>query len=116
MTTTDIFNFFHDNLKDTIEPHWLDVFCRISGIEKTIANDCYWNNKEIENDDTANQKLMKYICSLGYNCMLCSRVSWERNKFGNNEDCGICDIDNHYIGYIEETGLTVCGQFKQRDY
>lgn len=53
-------------------------FAEYRELKKTIANDCYWNNKEIENDDTANQKLMKYICSLGYNCMLCSRVSWER--------------------------------------
>lgn len=77
------------------------MFCRISGIEKTIANDCYWNNKEIKNDDTTNQKLMQYICSLGYNCQSCGCVSWKQDKFWDNEVCGICDIDNHYIGYIE---------------
>ena len=67
MQTTDLFNFFHDELKEVIRGmHWMDKFCEISGISKENAEECYWKNKEIENNNDANNKLVSYIISLGY--------------------------------------------------
>lgn len=71
--TTDFFNYFHDELKEVIEDaHWMIKFCDISGIDMSVAEDCYWNNTRIPNDMKANQKLEEYICSLGRNCENCT--------------------------------------------
>jgi hypothetical protein len=59
--TTNLFNKFHDEYKDIIEPHWMTEFIRISGITKEQAEACYWKNEEIPNNEQANEKLIKYI-------------------------------------------------------
>ena len=67
MNTTDLFNYFHDELKDVIEDmHWSKKFRKISGVSKEETDACYYRNKEIKNDEVANQKLIAYIHSLGY--------------------------------------------------
>ena len=67
MNTTDLFNYFHDELKEVIDDmHWAVKFREISGISKEETEACYWHNKEIQNNDAANQKLINYIRSLGY--------------------------------------------------
>lgn len=67
MKTTDIFNFFHDELKEVIEyTDWMGKFCKISGVSKEDAKECYWRNKEITNNEEVNSKLVSYIVSLGY--------------------------------------------------
>ena len=61
LTTTDLFNIFHDEYKDVIEPHWETEFIRISGVSKQQCDNCYWNNEEIPNDEVANRKLIEYL-------------------------------------------------------
>lgn len=61
LTTTDLFNIFHDEYKELIEPHWEKEFIRISGITKEQADACYWQNEEIPNDEVANRKLIAYL-------------------------------------------------------
>lgn len=71
MKTTDLFNFFHDELKEVIEDtDWMNKFCEISGVFKEDAKECYWRNKEIKNDNEINNKLTDYIISLGYEMKL----------------------------------------------
>ena len=42
MKTTDLFNFFHDELKEVIEDtDWMNKFCEISGVFKEDAKECY---------------------------------------------------------------------------
>lgn len=73
--TTDLFNFFHDELKEVIEDtDWMDKFCEISGVSKEDAKECYWRNKEIKNDIETNNKLTDYIISLGYEKELCEYI------------------------------------------
>ena len=67
MNTTELFNYFHDELKEVIEDmHWAEKFREISGVSKEETDACYWHNKEIDNDEVANKKLIDYIRSLGY--------------------------------------------------
>lgn len=61
LTTTDLFNIFHDEYKELIEPHWEKEFIRISGITQEQADACYWQNVEIPNDEVANKKLIEYL-------------------------------------------------------
>ena len=61
LTTTDLFNIFHDDYKDVVKPHWFREFERVSGIPKEQLDDCYWQNKEIPNDEAANGKLIAYL-------------------------------------------------------
>ena len=57
-TTTKLFNIFHDDYKDEIEPHWSKKFEEISGVTKEQTDACYFYNKEIPNDEEANKKLV----------------------------------------------------------
>lgn len=63
-TTTDIFNYFHDELKEEIEPYWFDKFVEISQIERSVCRDCYWHNTEIPNDAVANARLIEYVSTI----------------------------------------------------
>ena len=67
MNTTELFNYFHDELKEAIsDMHWAKKFREISGISKEETDACYWRNLEIKNNEEANKKLIDYIASLGY--------------------------------------------------
>ena len=67
MNTTELFNYFHDELKEVVQDkHWAEKFREITGISKEETDACYWHNKEIKKNDDANQKLIDYISSLGY--------------------------------------------------
>lgn len=107
-TTTDLFNYFHDELKDIIEDtHWKAKFCEISGIDMQVADDCYWNNTEIPDDINANKKLEEYICSLGRNCKNCSHCFGCESDAIDEYVC-FCDIDGAYIDYPEDTDKDFC--------
>lgn len=60
-TTTELFNIFHDNYKDVIEPHWMEKFREISGITKDQTDACYFHNAEIPNNEEVNNKLIAYL-------------------------------------------------------
>ena len=67
MNTTELFNYFHDELKEVIQDkHWAEKFREISGISKEETDACYWYNKKIKNNEEVNKKLIEYISSLGY--------------------------------------------------
>ena len=79
MNTTELFNYFHDELKEVIEDmHWAEKFREISGVSKEETDACYWYNKEIDNDEVANKKLIDYIRSLGYE--ISQQISQKSNK------------------------------------
>lgn len=63
-TTTELFNIFHDEYKEILQPHWMTVFCKVSGIPKEYAEDCYWHNKELPNNDAINARLIEYLNNL----------------------------------------------------
>jgi len=65
-TTTELFNIFHDDYKDDIEPHWSKKFEEISGVTKEQTDACYFYNKEIPNDEEANKKLVAFLDELDY--------------------------------------------------
>ncbi len=99
MKTTDLFNFFHDELKEVIEDtDWMNKFCEISGVFKEDAKECYWRNKEIKNDNEINNKLTDYIISLGYEMKL--REYIKRNdvsKEGENKRWRIKKLQKNYM-------------------
>lgn len=70
-TTTELFNIFHDDYKEDMEPQWCEKFREISGVSKEQTDACYWNNTEIPNNEEVNKKLIAYLDELDY--MLCSR-------------------------------------------
>lgn len=78
-TTTELFNIFHDDYKEDIEPHWCSKFIELSGISKEQADACYWHNVEIPNDEEINKKLTAYLDELEY--MLC--VNGDIKQFYN---------------------------------
>lgn len=60
-TTTELFNIFHDEYKDRIEPHWAAKFRELSGVTKEQTDACYWCNTEIPNNEEANTRLIAYL-------------------------------------------------------
>lgn len=112
-TTTELFNYFHDELKEVIEDvHWMNKFCEISGVDISTAKDCYWHNTEILDDINANRKLEEYICSLGRNCKNCDHCFGMESDAIDEYVC-FCDIDRAFINYPEDTDENFCTDFEQ---
>lgn len=68
MSTTELFNYIHDNMKETFAPgpeeSWIRKFCDVSGISRDEADANYWHNTEIPNNPTANRKIIDYLKSI----------------------------------------------------
>lgn len=76
INTTNLFNFFHDELKDAFEDmFWMRKFCEISGVSMNEAENCYWYSKDIPNNNESNLKLIDYIRTAGYDHELCVYMS-----------------------------------------
>ena len=65
-TTTELFNIFHDNYKESITPHWVEKFMELSGVSKEQTDACYWHNVEIPNNEEANVKLIEFLEKLDF--------------------------------------------------
>lgn len=78
-TTTELFNIFHDDYKDCIEPHWAEKFRELSGVTKEQTDACYFHNTEIPNDEKANKKLVDFLDKLDY-LLCCNEDNYERDN------------------------------------
>ncbi len=113
-TTVDLFNYFHDELKETIiDAHWMNKFCEISGVDISTAKDCYWYNIEIPNDEVANEKLCQYIASLGHNCNTCTKCCCRESDAIDEVVC-FCGTDNNYICYQEDAKDYFCTEYEYK--
>jgi hypothetical protein len=77
-TTTELFNIFHDDYKDDIEPHWAEKFRELSGVSKEQTDACYWHNTEIPNNEEANKRLVAFLDELDY-LLCCKEDNHERD-------------------------------------
>ena len=78
-TTTELFNIFHDDYKDDIEPHWAEKFRELSGVTKEQTDACYFHNTEIPNNAEANKRLVAFLDELDY-LLCCKEDNYERDN------------------------------------